>query len=151
MNFKPKSKEELETMNLLKPGIYQFTVANAKDRTSKNGNDMIELNLEVYDKEGNTRTMFDYLLEAMPQKLYAFCVSTGMENRYHEGSLTSSDCIGKMAYIEVSIQKGKENPQGGSYPDKNDVKKYMTKPVNGSAPIVAELYSKEEFDTEVPF
>lgn len=154
MNFKPKSKEELETMNLLKPGIYHFRVANAKDKTSKNGNEMIEITLEVYDNEGHSRTMFDYLLEAMPQKLFAFCTTTGMEHFYHQGGLTANDCIDKSAYVEISVQKGKPNPQGGDYPDKNEVKRYMTKPATNSTPSVSakkEVVDGPEFDDGIPF
>lgn len=153
MNFKPRTQEEIESMNLLIPGIYHFRVANAKDRTSKKGNEMIELNLEVFDNEGNSRMMFDYLLEAIPQKLYAFCHSTGMENFYHNGGLTAKDCIDKSAYVELSIEKGADNPQGGQYPDKNVVKKYMTKPVSGSAPTdyAAKADGAVPFDDDIPF
>lgn len=152
MNFQPKTQAELDAMGLLKPGIYPFSVINAKDKTSKSGNDMIELTIEAYDNEGKSVHIFDYLLEAMPQKLYAFCSSTGMEHHYHKGSLTSHDCIGKSAYIEVEIQKGKENPHGGTYPDKNNVKKYITKPVSGSVPDIYKIDNKApDFDDDIPF
>lgn len=151
MNFKPKSKDELETMGLLKAGIYPFSVINAKDKTSKSGNEMIELTIEAYDNEGKSVHMFDYLLEAMPQKLFAFCSATGMEQRYHQGSLTSQDCIGRSAYVDIEIQKGKENPQGGTYPDKNSVKKYITKPVNNSVPEIYQKDATPAFDDEIPF
>lgn len=150
MNFKPKTQEELDAMGIMPAGIYQFQVANAKDRISKNGNEMIELNLEIWDNEGNKRAMFDYLLEAMPHKLHGFCTSTGMEQRYHEGNLASQHCIGKGAYVELAIQKGKEKPEGGSYPDKNEVKKYMTKRVSGSKPMT-QKEQDNAFDDEIPF
>jgi hypothetical protein len=152
VNFQPKTKDELDSMGLLKAGTYPFSIINAKDKTSKNGNDMIELTIEAYDSEGKSSHIFDYLLEAMPQKLFAFCSATGMEHHYHRGSLTSNDCIGKTAYVEIEIQKGKENPQGGTYPDKNNVKKYTTKPVNSSTPEVYQTSSSNnEFDDDIPF
>lgn len=126
MKFAPKTKEELETLNLLKPGVYHFSVANAEDKVSKSGNEMIALTLEVYDNSSN-RNVFDYLLEAMPQKLHSFCEATNMLHQYQHGTLKAHECIGKSAYVELAIQKGKENPQGGNYPDKNEVKRYITK------------------------
>jgi len=153
MNFAPKTKEEIETMNLIKPGIYHFRVANAKEGMSKSGNEMLTLTLEVYDNEGRAHPIFDYLVEAMAFKLYAFCESTGLLRLYQEGRLTAQDCIGRTAYVELTIEKGKESPQGGTYPDKNQVKKYTTKPVAGSEPPHQATQSTgyPEFDTDVPF
>ena len=151
MNFKPKTKEEIESMGLLKAGRYPFQVADAKDKTSKNGNEMIELNIELYGNEGKSYRIFDYLLEALPGKLFSFCVATGMEHHYHAGSLTSTDCIGKSGHVEIEIQKGKENPQGGTYPDRNSVKKYVTKPVGAVPEIYKRSETKEEFDNDIPF
>jgi hypothetical protein len=128
MNFKPKSREEIESMGLMKAGLYPFQVSTAKDKTSKNGNEMIELNLEVFDNEGRAFHIFDYLLEAIPQKLFGFCSTVGLEPQYHSGILSSNDCIGRTGYVEIDIQKGAPNPTGGNYPDKNSVKKYLTKP-----------------------
>ena len=150
MNFSPKTQAEIDAMGLIKAGTYPFAVSTAKDKISKSGNEMIELNLEVFDSEGKSHHMFDYLLEAMAGKLFAFCTSTGMEQKYHAGTLTSYDCIGRSGYVEIEIQKGKENPQGGTYPDKNSVKRYIVKPA-GAVPSVYQTASKEEFDSDVPF
>ena len=151
MNFSPKSKDELDAMGLIKAGTYPFQVAEAKDKISKSGNEMIQLNLEVFDNEGKSYRMFDYLLEAMAVKLFAFCTSTGMEQKYHAGTLSSHDCIGKSGYVDIEIQKGKENPQGGTYPDKNNVKKYILKPAGAIPSVYQKDDKKEEFDDDVPF
>jgi hypothetical protein len=93
MQFQAKTKEEIDAMGLMKAGTYPFQVAEAKDDVSKSsGNEMIKLTLELFDKEGKSYRMFDYLLEAMAGKLFAFCVSTGMEQKYHSGDLSSYDC-----------------------------------------------------------
>jgi len=149
MRFSPKSREELETIGLMKPGIYQFSVANAIDKTSKGGNEMIALTLEVFDEMGATRNVFDYLLEAMPQKLFGFCEATSMEHHYHQGTLRASDCIGKSAFVELTIQKGKDNPQGGTYSDKNEVKKYTAKKV-ATAENVNPLKSNQHKSSQQP-
>lgn len=144
MNFKPKSKEELETMTILQPGIYRFKVNAAKDKVSRNGNEMIELTLQVEDREGNNTLVFDYLLEAMMYKLFSFCEATGMEGKYHNGTLTAQDCIGKSAGVELTLRKGEPNPSGGMYADKNEVKKYIAR--GGSAQA-----EEEDFDDSIPF
>src|SRR5271156_656258 len=147
MRFNPKTKEELDTLNLMKPGIYNFSVVNAEDATSKNGNEMIKLNLEVYDMSTNTNGfIFDYILEAMPTKLYAFCHATGMGHHYSNGTLRAQDCIGKSAALELTVQKGKDNPNGGSYPDKNEVKRYFEKVKADSD---TKKFSDKEFDNDI--
>jgi len=140
-------------MNLLKPGIYSFRVANAHEHTSKSGNEMIKLTLEVFDDEGKTYTMFDYLLEAMSTKLFSFCYATNLDGQYSNGVMTAQDCIGKCGYVHIRIQKGKESPQGGTYPDKNEVKSYMsTKPdaKRNAAPLISES-DANGFDDDLPF
>ena len=149
MRFKPKTTEELDSMNLMKPGIYSFRVANATEQISKSGNEMIKLTIEVYDDFGTTFTIFDYLLEAMAHKLNHFCESVGLYSKYQAGEMTSVDCIGKCGYVEIANQKGGENPTGGTYPDKNAVKDYvLKKPVkSGELPLGREV----PFDDQIPF
>jgi len=151
MNFSPKTQAEIDAMGLMKAGVYPFTVSTAKEEVSKSGNDMIKLNLEVFDKEGKSHYVFDYLLEIVAGKLFSFCVSTGMEQKYHAGILTSYDCIDKSGYVEIEIKKGNENPQGGTYPDKNNVKKYIVKPAGAVPSVYQSGTGKAEFDEEIPF
>lgn len=151
MNFSPKTQAEIDAMGLMKAGSYPFQVKNAKDKMSKNGNEMIELTLEVFDQEGRAFNIFDYLLESMPGKLFGFCTTTGLEQKYHAGSLEAGDCIGKSGYAEIEVQKGKENPQGGTYPDKNNVKKYIVKPAGSIPSVYQSGTGKAEFDEDVPF
>lgn len=152
MRFQPKTKDELEAMNLVKPGIYKFTVLDAEDKKSKSGNEMIQLKLEVFDESGSPRHVFAFLLEAMANRLYEFCESTSMVNHYDNGTLRAVDCIGKSAWLELTIEKGKDNPQGGTYPDRNGVKKYMTKE-NAQAAIIkakgSQTSEKERIQTLV--
>jgi hypothetical protein len=150
MRFTPKSKEELDKMDaysLLKPGTYNFNVIDAVEQQSRSGNDMIKLTLEVYDDLGNTRNIFDYILEAMATKLHSFCVAIGAEHHYTNGTLRQSDCINKSGKLELVIQQGKDKPDGGVYPDANSVKRYLTKDtkVTKSSP------EPVTFDDDVPF
>jgi len=127
MRFTPKSESEIQRSNLIDAGVYNFQVIAAKDTVSKNGNEMIELQLNVWDMNGREHFIYDYLLEAMSFKLRHFAESTGLLGRYEAGELVANDCIGKSGNVEISIQAGRPNPNGGTYPDKNSVKDYIVK------------------------
>lgn len=154
MRFTPQTKEELDSMNLMKAGVYSFRVANAQEQTSKSGNDMLKLTLEVFNDLGGTHSVFDYLLQAMPQKLYAFCYAVNLTAQYGAGMLTAQDCIGKCAYVDIVVKKGNDNPQGGTYPDRNEVKTYMSMaPATKAKPNVATpgYDPNKPFDDDLPF
>lgn len=152
MRFQPRTKDELAAMNLVKPGIYQFRVLNAEDKLSKGGNDMIQMTLEVFDESGSPRTVYAFLLEAMANRLYEFCETTSMLSHYDNGTLRAVDCIGKSAWLELTIDKDK----GGTYPDRNGVKKYMTKEAAQTAMMKANPSTEKEriqtlVDDDLPF
>ncbi len=125
MRFTPKTEEEIQSMNLIDPGIYQYEVAAAKEKMSKSGNEMIELSLRIWDKNGQEKMVFDYLLEAMQFKLLHFTETTGLAENYKAGNLRADDCVGRAGNVEIIVQKGQVNPMGGMYPDKNAVKDYL--------------------------
>lgn len=125
MKFKHITDEELQSLFIVDPGVYDFEVTAASDRISKNGNEMIELKLKIWDKKGNERIVFDYLLEAMKFKLKHFAECVGLEDKYNSDEIEASDCIGKMGKVDIIIQQGQPNMSGGYYPDKNAVKDYV--------------------------
>lgn len=127
MKFTPKTDDELNSMNLIQEGNYNFEVLEAKSQLSKSGNEMIKVKLGLWDNNGVMRVMFDYLLEAMAHKLHHFCDSTGLREKYNSGELNDTDCLSKTGTVHIVIEKGKEKPEGGNYPDRNSVKDYLTK------------------------
>jgi len=131
MRFTPKTEKELAEEGLLKPENYEFEVLEASDETSKSGNPMIKLKLNVFGKDGQTHHIFDYLLEAMAFKLRHFCDGAGILPKYEAGEVTAFDCKGKSGIVLISIQKDKD----GVYPDKNVVKDYhKASEIVGGAP-----------------
>lgn len=106
-------------------GIYDFEVERAFDKVSATGNDMIELVLKVYNKEGHSRLVYDYLVasEATAYKLRHFANTTGMLKQYEAGELAAEDCIGKSGQCQLYVKKDKK----GQYPDKNAVSDYVPK------------------------
>ena len=151
MRFNPKSEEELQAMTLIDPGVYNFEVVAAKDRTSKSGNEMIELQLKLWDMQGHEKIVYDYLLEAMSFKLRHFAECTGLLDKYQAGELQALDCSGRQGKVEIVVQQGQKKPEGGYYPDKNSVKDYV-KP-NGEEPKSATPANAEEdlFGDSIPF
>ena len=127
MNFNPKTEQEIQSMGLIEEGSYPFEVIESQDRLSKSGNEMIELKLKIWDSLGRERQCFDYLLEAMAFKLRHFCEAVGLLDKYEAGNLQAGDCIGRSGTLELTIQAGKQKPEGGYYPDKNSVKDYIKK------------------------
>ena len=120
MQFKPKTEKELAEEGLFQAGVYPFEIVEAADKTSKKGNDMIELKVRLF---GNgTQICTDYLLESMGYKLRNAASTMNLLDAYEEGSLDAEDFVGKSGYAKVIIQKDKN----GEYPDRNSISDYLT-------------------------
>lgn len=148
MKFQPKSEQELQAMNLIDPGTYQFEVVTATDKISKKGNEMIEVQLKIWDINGHEHIVYDYLLESMAYKLKHFADVCGLGDKYLAGELGSLDCVGRGGKVELIIQDGQPKPDGGLYPAKNAVKDYVLKGSGNTKPAVID----EPFvDDDLPF
>jgi hypothetical protein len=146
MRVTPITEKEAEDAGLWKSGLYDFEVLTATDRLSKAGNDMIELNLKLYDPEGRSFRLFDYLVsnEAMAFKVRHFASATGMLPQYEAGELKGEDCVGKSGRAQVTRQKAK-----GGYPAKNVIQDYL--PVLAGQPLVRSVKNPDMADDEIPF
>jgi hypothetical protein len=152
MKLKPKSEREIAEDSLLPKGDYSFEVASAENKTSKSGNEMIELKLHVFDDGGDPRILFDYLLESMPRKLRHAAEACGLVSEYDMGSLDAIDFVGKTGTIKVGIQKDK----AGQYPDRNSVYDYVAKSAaaapQGNSKVPSGLLGEgKELNDEIPF
>ena len=123
MQVSPKTDRELATANLFPAGEYDFEVVDAKDTVSKAGNDMIVLNLRVYDGMGSSRFVYDYLLDQMAYKVKHAAEACGLLKDYESGKLDAASFVGKTGRVKLTIQASKD-PQ---YDDKNVVKDYVVK------------------------
>jgi hypothetical protein len=157
MKFEPRSREELN--NLLPKGEYKAMVQSAEEKQSSSGNPMIVLKLEIYDDEGNKRIITDrlILIESMMWKLYDFCESAGIMDRYDAGDVSAYNCMDKSVHCKV-VQKEAE----GDFPAKNEIKSYFlpksstshvpaAAPVKRAAPKNSPVSSKTGDDVDVPF
>jgi hypothetical protein len=155
MKFEPRSREELN--NLLPKGEYKAMVQSAEEKQSSSGNPMIVLKLEVYDDHGNKRIITDrlILIESMMWKIFDFCESAGIMDRYDAGDVSAYNCMDKSVHCKV-IQKEAE----GDFPAKNEIKSYFV-PKGGNpppasttkraAPKNSPVSTKAGDDIEVPF
>lgn len=136
MKYIPKSEEELEkekqeaiNASLLANGEYDFEVITTSDKPSNSGAEMITLKLNVFDHEGNSRTIFDYLTEAMGWKIRHAADACGLLATYESGSLAASSfdfCTGK---VKIKTQKGNKE-----YPNpKNVVEDYIKRDLSNQS------------------
>lgn len=122
MRTTPKSEKEIAEEGLWKPGICDFEVLEAEDTVSKNsGAEMIKLRVKIFNEDGESQTVFDYLLDSMPGKLRHAAAAFGVLADYERGSFDAFSCIGKVGKCKVSIQKDKT----GQFPDKNGIADYI--------------------------
>lgn len=129
--FDPKTDAEIEALQnkgLLTEGSYPFQVKAIDQLISKSGNSMLKITLSVLEKDGSSRTIFDYLvaLDSMMFKIKHFCEAIGLEESYKKGNFDPQDCIDRSGMALVSVQKGNPKPDGsGNFPDKNIIKDYV--------------------------
>ncbi|MES3012921.1 MAG: hypothetical protein V4750_04215 [Pseudomonadota bacterium] len=145
MRITPKSEAEVAAAGLLPPGDYNFTVIEAVDRVSQNGNEMIALTLAVETPSGSTRKVNAFLMEKMAHVLRHFCYGTGLAAKYEDGSLVASDCKGMTGTVMLKIEE-----QEG-YKPKNAVKDFVVDPAVKPAPKPKTAAPAAPSDEDVPF
>lgn len=143
MKFTPRSDEELS--KAFPKGEYPFEVVGAVDKTSKSGNDMIELNLAIYHPNGKQARVFDYLLEVMEFKLKHFCQAVGLLHLYEKGTFGADDAFGRSGKCIIDIQPAKDG-----YPEKNIVKDYVKLPEDKQSEVINPNSTKAPSASSVP-
>ncbi len=151
MKFQPKTEADLkkdrdERLGLWDRGIYPFEVKRAADEKSKAGNDMIHLELKIFNLDGRIKLLEDWLLEAMPGKLFNFCCHAKIEAKYHAGTLTAQDCENKSGYLQVGIEKGKPKGDGTNFDDRNKIMDYVAAPAGAATKAPAASAKKPDDD-----
>ena len=111
--------------NVLKPGIYPFSVLDAKEEVSRAGNDMIHLKLGVERPNGTDQWVHDYIVATQPAKLKAFCAAVGLLADFERGEIDAHSIIGQSGKVKVRVE-----PAKGNYPEKNAVAEYVELPAD---------------------
>lgn len=123
MRFEPKSEKEIAEANLWPAGEYDFEITEAAEEVSKKGNDMVHLQVTIYNQDGNSRRVDDYLVSTNEAafKLRQFAESVGLLTQYEGGEITADEMIGRAGRCKVIVKKDNT----GQYADKNAIGAYL--------------------------
>jgi hypothetical protein len=152
VKFHPKTEAEIASTGLWPPGEYDFEVKDAAEETSSAGNEMIKLQLSVYNQAGERITVFDYLVHTQKSayKVRHFAEATGMLLQYERGDMDAIDCVHKAGRCKIAIKKDNT----GQYPDKNSVADYVKAAARVASPPPARARQPApagDIDDEIPF
>lgn len=115
MKVTPRSEEEVNAMDTLPAGKYDFEVRDAVEKYSQSGNEMIELVLTVFGEDGSHRTVYDWLVSSDAnlciRKVRHFSACVGLLGQYESGELNVDSLIGLSGRVELSVDR---DPQYGS-------------------------------------
>lgn len=145
-----------ERFQLLKEGEYDAVIQTAEDKNSANsGNPMIDMTLCVYDQEGKSHSVRDFLVftKSMMWKVIHCASSSGTMMIYTSGKLCSAVLKDKRVRVKIGVEDGNEipvdklqgKPVGSKYPSKNKVEDYVK--VDNYRPLPTDTDDNED----VPF
>jgi len=154
MRLNPKTEKELAEAGLLPKGEYDFEIVKSEEAVSKAGNEMIALTLKVYDQNGASTLVNDYLMDKLPLKLRHAAEACGLLEDYERGQLHADDMVGKPGRVKLIVQADKT----GQYPDRNSVQDYIVQkgPEGGWGPAAGATTASRpremaDIDDEIPF
>lgn len=147
-----------ERFQLLPDGEYGAVIDDSIDRNSKSGNPMMEVTLSVYDRNGKSHTVKDYLVftRGMLWKVIHCAESAGLIEEYKNKKFCSDVLRGCNVKVRISTEKGAEipleklngKPAGSRYSDKNKVEDYL----NNNGNVKQDVVKDESFiDDDLPF
>lgn len=105
---------------------YDYEVLHAKDSKSKSGNEMIVVDVRVFNAEGKQKDLTDYIGEWNEYKLKRL-----NPERYEAGLVEADDLVGKTGKCKLNLQKGQSkgtyDAEGKEefYADKNGIAEYL--------------------------
>lgn len=127
--------------DLLPPGQYDAVIMSAEDKVSTKGNEMLELQLRVFDAQGQEFGVQDFLTATprMQWKIRHLCESAHVD--YEREDLPASEFEGRNVRIDVVVET---NPK---YGPQNRVADYL--PRSNGATVVPVRHEPE--DADIPF
>ena len=153
MRFTPATEEQANaggSFEPWRPGTVDLEVVGAADETSGSGNEMIHLEMNIYNAAGEKRYIHDYLVatDGAQFKVRQFCEATGLLAQYESGELDAEMCDGKIGKCKIAIE-----PARGEYAAKNKVQAYLKASGNGAAAThtPAQRRVNPDLDDEIPF
>ncbi len=166
MKYQPYTEAQIQSMNVMEPGVYSFQVLEVitwdqygKELRDKNGNDMAKLKLAIRDNEGRERPLFTYITGdgAFAYKLRHFAKAVGMISQYEDAVFDIGSTVGKTGHADIVIKRGtmKTDGSGEMWPDRNDVKDFVVTAdgnvVNHNHSVTPPQVNQELESEDVPF
>lgn len=140
MEYTPQAEREIRNAMVLPPGIYDFEIAKAVEKTSKAGNDMIELTVRVFPADGGApRLVRDWLVGGASLgelKINRFCHATGLEGTYFNGKFGADVCEGAAGKCKTTVAPSEK------YGEQCSIKDYL--PVSSTTPEEAPAAAQKE-------
>ncbi len=164
MKYTPYTEAQIQSMNVMEPGIYRFQVLEAlttdqygNQLRDKNGTDMAKLKLLIWDRENRERTLFTYISGDgnFAYKLRHFAKTIGMLQQYEDAIFNISETVGKQGNADIVIKRGtlKQDGSGEMWADRNDVKDFV---LTADGNVVSHAHEApplqvEQIDEDIPF
>lgn len=123
MEYTPQKESDIRSNMLLQPGVYDFEVAGATEKTSKAGNDMIEMQVRVFPGDDSSpRLLRDWLVAGSDLgelKINRFAHAVGVEDQYFAGQFSALSCEGAAGKCKVIVTSSAQ------YGDQNQIRDYV--------------------------
>lgn len=129
----------------LKPGRADFQIVAATECLSKNGNNMLKLQVRVWDCEGEEGTIFDYITSNAQWKIKQLLEAVGQGEQYETGEINSHSLENKSGKCVLLINK---DPKYGNQPK---IKFYISAHVESELPPFDKKEEVEESKGDIPF
>lgn len=141
-----------KAVSCLPEGEYEATIDKAEETTSKAGNDMVVLELLVYDGSRSYR-LKEHIVEENLWKLKKIAKAVGSEEAFASGEFNPSDYVGRNLRVALTVKEDEK------YGDQNQIKsckpsgysgELRTPPPAKSKPVAAGVAAESSGD-DIPF
>lgn len=144
-----------ERYQLLDDGEYPASIKRIEPRVSSNGNNMYEVDLDVYDVNGAIHQVRDYWIFSrnMSWKVIHAADSLGLLTEYENKTFKPDIIRNRNCVVTIRTQEGKEipmdklqgKPLGSKYPTKNVVEDYIKSGTKTTQK------TEDDFSDSIPF
>lgn len=123
MRFTYKTEEQLQQEKpMLAEGGADFEIKTAEEKVSKNGNPMIECKIQVWDKNGASGVIFDYIVSNLSFKIKSVCDSIGHPEWYAPNvDLEAQALVGQTGKCFLKLERS----QDVQYPPRMKISYYI--------------------------
>lgn len=162
--YEPMSEQDAlkERYYLLDDGEYDGVIEKCELKQSASGNQMLDLTISVFDKNGKANPVRDFLVftPKMMWKVIHCADSAGLLKEYEEKKLSEHMLVGMNVKVLLKQQQGnviphdklKGKPYGTLYPNKNVVEDYLKRTgTTASQKAPVNTASPAPFDDDIPF